>query len=415
MTDPHLNIFHAYRGPSASDVARDRQLEDNLTRALAITLQSVRATPAQAPLLQLLGVPNAQLDEPFQCRLQVDEDDSSWPRAHERQLLVLHGGSAIAITDETEDTLRGRADAVIWNPRFMLAIESKLGAHVTQTQLERHRATLGIGETSFRTLTWTRLARTVRAISDDVRVSAVARFVLEQFEEYLSMNGFGGLIEEHLSYFARQPEHRDDFVKEGIRRALEGLMPELAQAWQSDWRQTIGNIRQTDRSAWAKLEPARSEQAPHLSLSIDPAGLDLFANIETRGPYDRFRTAFQKEPEGLIALIRQLGSAWPPGSIADPPWRFRVVRRIETRPRTFNHWPAVDIAATALSDFVDDHMRWFIDEVTRRPAEEAVPEIMLVLTLPATVILGEVRLAERLATHATELEPFFAWLSEPIR
>lgn len=63
MSDPHLNIFHAYRGATPSggdaDVVRDRQLEDNLTRALLITLQAVRGSTAQQPLLRALGVPDA--------------------------------------------------------------------------------------------------------------------------------------------------------------------------------------------------------------------------------------------------------------------------------------------------------------------------------------------------------------------
>src|SRR4051794_15891195 len=95
MSDPHLNLFQAYRGPVASDVARERQLEDNLTRALIALLHVVRMSPAQWPLLEVLGFPRGDAAEHVQCLLQVSEQDPAWPPPADRHLVVIHGGAGL--------------------------------------------------------------------------------------------------------------------------------------------------------------------------------------------------------------------------------------------------------------------------------------------------------------------------------
>ncbi|HUG16233.1 MAG TPA: hypothetical protein VMM78_14610, partial [Thermomicrobiales bacterium] len=90
MDDPHGNIFHAYRGPSASEDAYARQLEDNFTRALAITLHRIHDSPARAVMLAALGFPESEWDEPYTCHLQVVRPGAGWPGPSNRSLLVVH-------------------------------------------------------------------------------------------------------------------------------------------------------------------------------------------------------------------------------------------------------------------------------------------------------------------------------------
>lgn len=77
MNDPHFNIFYSYRGPSTSEGPSVRQLEDNLTRAVVVTLNHLRDSEACVPLLEALAFRATHSDRPLQCRLQVSESDPS--------------------------------------------------------------------------------------------------------------------------------------------------------------------------------------------------------------------------------------------------------------------------------------------------------------------------------------------------
>ena len=54
----------------------------------------------------------------------------------------------------------------------------------------------------------------------------VSRFVLQQFEEYLRMNGFGGFTNDHFAYFALSPDERARATdtRVAIRRQLKELI-----------------------------------------------------------------------------------------------------------------------------------------------------------------------------------------------
>ena len=416
MNDPHLNIFHSYRGPSASEGTATRQLEDNLTRALIITLEKIRQSAARVEMLRSLRIPVTNLNEPYQCRLQVSKEDPDWPRSSKRRLLVIHGGPTLNVTREHDATMTGRVDAIIASNDFVLAIESKLGNQVSEGQLDRHRATLGITSAGTDDITWTDVFRAARHARLSTKHEPIVHFVLKQFEEYLHMNGFGGLTEEHLSYFALRQESRDDLVKDGIRRALTELITTLAKIWGTDWNvHRPGNIMNGGRDAFVKLAPGREGQSPHLSVVIGPAGLDIFENGETERPFSRFRKALKQDEYGLIEVLRSLGTDWPQQVATTPTWRLSVVRRIPNRPRFDHYHPALDIVIATLVGWDDAHISWFLESVTEKPEGEHAPEIKLIRTYPADLIINNDDLPAQLAADASQLEPFFDWLGEPVR
>ena len=411
MSDPHFNIFNAYRGSASLESIRERQLEDNLTRALIITLNSLMHLQARNTLLATLGFTRITDDEPIQCKLQVSRVEEHWPTNLHKSLVVAHGGGKLNVADNPDTAVTSRSDAVIMSRRQMVVIESKLGDTVTKSQLLRHREAFNVDRCEIHNITWAELARTARRIRFEQRLDPVSKFVVEQFEEYLRMNGFAGLTEEHLSFFAQPPDHRDELVKEGIRRSLESIMHELSGAWPPSWRARVGNIRRIDSSAWAKLEPDLAQQSPHLSIAIGSAGLDIFANIETERPYRRFLAKWHSDPDGLIAIIRQLGNTWPPADHSQPPYRFVVVSRIPTdRPRVFGQWTKIDIAMAELKSWPDEQLRWFIENAVRKPEHEAAPEIAIMRTYQSSWFLHSGAISDRLVQDAEELKQFFNWL-----
>ena len=58
--DLHHNLFYGYRGPISDEGARERQLENNVTKALVNTLR-LGGEPVWRPFLAELGVPDASL------------------------------------------------------------------------------------------------------------------------------------------------------------------------------------------------------------------------------------------------------------------------------------------------------------------------------------------------------------------
>lgn len=415
MSDPHTNIFHAYRGSTSSEEASVRQLEDNFTRALVIILNHVRESGARMALLDALHVPTPHQDKAYHCQLQVSAASPDWPEPSKRRLLVIHGGPVLTTTESPGDGMTGRADAVITTGDFLLAVESKLGDHVQQSQLDRHCETLGIPKTGISNVTWSELARVVRRILANRPAEPVARFVLEQFEEYLRMNGFGGLTQDHFTFFAQASSDRDPLVKDGIRRALREIGDEVARSTGTSWIPHVMNIRMDQSDAGVVLESGKRAEKPHLTISIDAAGLSIFANVELQGPYTQFVKAWQANPSTLIEIIRQLGSM-PVQSADDIPWHFRVVRRVSLgRPREFHYWPSVDIAANTLAGWSDDMIHQFVDRVTEKPEGEGAPEIMFVRSYPVPVVFGSDQLSNRLSADAVQLESFFNWIGEPFQ
>ena len=215
--DPHLNVFHAYRDPGRDPESRAQQLEDNLTRALAITLSRLQDERVRSQLLVALGVQPEKAAGFRGSLLQVAVTDNAWPS--DRRIVVVHGGPRLRRTEGGQSE-RGRLDAVLLGNHFVLGLESKLGDTVSHGQLAAHRRTLGADNHPPSAVTWSALARCARE-GCRIATSEVDRFLLEQFEEYLRMNGFGGLIHEHFAYFAMSPEERHLKLgtKDGMNRA----------------------------------------------------------------------------------------------------------------------------------------------------------------------------------------------------
>ena len=415
MSDPHLNIFHAYRGSTRSEDAALRQLEDNLTRALAITLDAARDTAIAQPVLDALQFEPSDTREPYQLRLQVTGPPSALSESARRRLLVIHGGPKLQITDSISNATSGRVDVVVATRRFLLAIESKLENIVEQSQLDRHREAFGIPEDEIFDITWSDLVRSIRSTRVNRRSHPVAPFVLDQFEEYLRMNGYGGLTHEHFAFFALPADQRDPLVKDGIRRALGEIGSEIVEGIGTAWHPHLLNISAGDSNAGVVIEPGERARKPHLTISIDAAGLNIHTNIELEGPYRKFRRALKADPGGLVQLVRDLGKNRV-ASKEDVPWRFTVVRRTPLGPpRQYHYYPAADIASVVLRQWTDEEIAAFIDTVTRKPDGEAAPEVLLVKRYPAADVITADELVSVLLRDILEVERFFKWIGEGLR
>lgn len=191
------NIFFAYRGAALSDVqlTAGRQLEDNLTRALVVTLAEV-SEPARyrflgdicgiedagaasrvAPDLQLQPLPVEGRD---QARAEVLLGISPLGGIEPGTLEVDHGGS--------------RADGLaVFDSHALVVIEAKAIGRCHGAQLARHAHAWGLASPtpqgpppSWPMRTWQDLADWARhSAAQESR--AVGQFLLLQFADYLDL------------------------------------------------------------------------------------------------------------------------------------------------------------------------------------------------------------------------------------
>lgn len=350
----------------------------------------------------------------YGCRLQVSNQSPGWPSPCHRQLLVIHGGPDLKVAKGDVQSDQGQPDAVVALTNFVLVIESKLGNAVTKSQLDRHCKTLSISQTSVLDVTWSKLARAAKFAVQNLKREPVTRFMLEQFEEYLRMNGFGGLTAEHFSFFAQPEETRDPLVKEGIRRVIRELGAAVRDAVNKNWETRPLNLTSGGLGAGILVHPPSPKTEPHLTIGIGASGVEIFANVETVGPYQKFKRAWEAAPDGLLNLVHDFGR----NTIHDQndfPWRFQVVHRVRLGPRRYHYWMAADVALNEMNSWDEAFVRGFVDRVIQPLDNEAVPEIKLIKSYPTSTILQVDDLPAVLSRDVETVEPYFKWLGVELR
>lgn len=422
--DPHLNLFQSYRGPSqkakaADDVlaAEDPQLEDNLTRALVVTLNNIADGPARAALLATLRW-ESEWGTFERGDMQVTAEGVDWPQPSRRKLAVLHGGRKLQRVAGAATNGKGRADAVLIGKGGLLAIETKIGDVVTNAQLQAHRATLGLESPTELSVRWVDVVKTIDGAVKQSKPHSTEAFLLAELKRYLEINGMGGLTHEHFAYFASTPETREtaDELKVGIRRFLAAAAEDIRQALKSDWPVDVGSIRKADSAAYAALKPhsPTKQQLPHLSIAMDAAGLSVFANFETEPGFRPFVRGWSRDREQLLAVLGDLAKSAPLAwKSTEPIWRLHVMSRTFLAPRKYHYQTKLDVSLDMLTKLGPDADA-LVDESLRYASPAAAPEVKIGREYPASDVLTLDDISERLLSDAKQLVPVLGWAGFPI-
>ena len=424
-----MNIFHAYRGQTrgahgADEVAKTRELENNLTRALAITLSRLGPCEARSRLLETLGVPADLVTGFRRCLLQVSKPEPRWAALPTRRFVAIVGAlppdAVIAGTrGASEPQGLGIPDLVVEGDAFLIVVESKLGDTVTPEQWVRHAKALGIPWVGdFQTRAWSELAGAAKLTHP--AETPVSWFVLVQFEEYLRMNGFGGFTIDHFNYFALGPEEREQSAdtKDGIRRQLANMIQALKTELKSDWPIQQGKILKEHAGAYAALKPSltkvSSGQPPHLSVGIDAEGIEIFFNIETERAHRRFLRAFHDDSDGFLNKFTALANGDDAGKLKDP-WRLNALYRVPTgQLRQCRVEMALDIAALAAKALDAVILRGLINTLVQKPVGGWSPEIKVVRRYHAADVIGNKGFTAQVVQDAKRLAPLFDWMDLPL-
>lgn len=197
-TDRHLNLFYSYN--------RDNELiENNLTRAFIVTLQTIEPATSQAMLQRLVRGPLESTG--FECP-SFSNVQYALQGHIDRTLIVDYSGFVLAIAtdhvlpgDEIAPDAATRASSIpdAWviadSDRCCFLIESKIGGNpLDDEQLRQHAAGwLGISEGEFKerllSISWVQVLGVVEQVLDEVRTGLIVnrqeRLILSAMAEFL--------------------------------------------------------------------------------------------------------------------------------------------------------------------------------------------------------------------------------------
>ena len=122
--DLHHNIFYSYRGPDTVGVDRDRQLENNLTKALINTL-SLGGEAVWRPFLSELGLADATGAKFLLQRRDLPSGSAVTRR--DRVLLGISKKRSAWVPDRgvgADGTYEGVPDAWVYGDKFAVLVEA---------------------------------------------------------------------------------------------------------------------------------------------------------------------------------------------------------------------------------------------------------------------------------------------------
>jgi hypothetical protein len=309
--DLHHNLFYSYRGPIANDVDRDRQLENNLTKALINTLE-LGDERVWRPFLAELGLSSV----PRGFLLQ--RNDVPGGAGHKRHRLLLgisNQKSRWSLDVNAKSKQESIPDAWVYGDGFAILVESKVNSDFSAGQMQAHHARLNSLEGEppvVRLMTWKQLHRLFNSFLPSLKKTASRQHLLVQqfieFLEYSGMSGFTGFRREHFDYFVL---HDDDDARRWILEQVkdlashvQALLHKFATFYEA---YDIGTLKRSDLKCWFAFGPRGTyRNVTHQTLSLDANGLTIFVNAELKAATDRLKAVVRKSGQALRKALQDL-------------------------------------------------------------------------------------------------------------
>lgn len=430
MRQPHKNLFFAYRGPAAQEDASfehlERQLEDNVTRALIYVLEHADRSVVLRPFLhELLGSSSSIALNEVQFALQ--RVDIARPTVAQRL--------AIAIAPEGElhpgdpkSHVSGRPDAWIWlDDVFSVLIEVKARGKANRAQIERHiEGAEGwegkpIGR---RVLRWDDVYRLLLRIHlESVTSDTLTRRLLSEFLEYLRMTGLSGdtTFDLHdFGYFLLDKRDREPAVRALLARKLQRFTEHFIETpviqavlkqygVKANSKQFVkpGVFRRESVNYWITISPKERQERCHftLRLSEDGISLEVFSPhlSFTKPLVRRIASAPQafvdslaplRERDGYFFRLREAYYENPSSSYKGQ----RIGRRVD-----FLHIDPRVLTATNVGSFIVEPVRRRFNDPRLRP------EIFLVRHFGLSQLVGKSDVVSQLAASAEPMLPYLEY------
>lgn len=341
MSEFHRNIFSYFRGSSQPEVDRQRQLEDNTTKALVNTLEHTDRRLA-VKFLEWLGISATGAIRFAQQKVSLG--DEMVRRKRQRLLLAVVGSNGTAnqtLCDRLPIPPVGasRPDAWLHGDDFVVLVESKVEdspLELNQMACHWHK----LNPQRCKVVTWAEVHEffvKMAGIFNDPKTI----WIVKQFTDYLEWTGmteFTGFREEMFEFFLAS--ERDTDTQRWVRGAVEGLADRVLNGsdglrsfdgWYSN--RHIGNLPKEADHYWVAFGPAKDfRNLAHQTISLHEQKLDVFVNVELLPAIKRLRRKFDD------GNFRKVISKLP------APFTVHIEeRRMTNQPRMFDYFPVADV------------------------------------------------------------------------
>ncbi len=430
MRQPHKNLFFSYRGgrrDDASDLLLDKQLEDNVTKALVHVLEHTSRNHVLAPFLRrIAGL--RKLPELDEVEFALQRVDIARPLVSSRIALGI-------APDEKIDKRRkaahqaGRPDAWIWaDDHFAILVETKVRGPVSNDQLRRHKQGAE-GWTSKNARDVSRSWADIYDFFQDVRrhsarADAITRLLLDEFVRYLRMIALASDTTfdlDDFGYFLLRPAERDTATRELLGRKLRRFTEELAQstALKRIVRQygpagrgvkdfvNPGVFRKNSENYWITVGPKERRNRCHFTVRLGEDGISLEAFSPHKSFTQKLVAKIARDPKAFIASLRGIKRREPflirlREAYFHNPEGFYKGQRIGARVDYLQVHPSV-LNEQNLSHFI-------IEPIKQRLSYRHLrPEIFLVRHFRLSEVVGKSTVVATVANAAESMLGYFAF------
>jgi hypothetical protein len=291
MADFHHNVFYYYHGAHRSEHERERQLENNTTKALVNTLEHCSDGVAIG-FLSWLGITTV---ERGLVELQRPTVEMARPPDGPRSLLLglvprgMERGCDELLTGAANQPGDARPDAWIRGSDFVVLIESKVLSPLDPGQFQRHQRKLAsMAGTPPRCLvqTWADVYTCFASMLPSADLTNTDRWLIRQFLQYLAWTGLGpfvGFSSGMFDYFVnRDDEDARQWVRGTMSSLGEELLPRLRalDTFYEDY--DVGVLRRVDPHCWVAFGPGKNayRHFAHLTVALGKEYLSIFVNVE---------------------------------------------------------------------------------------------------------------------------------------
>ena len=254
--DRHLNLFYTYQ---------TRHLEDNVTRALVITLQNLTPVHLRLFLQDVILTKSSRrlhllAEGDFEFSLQVVQSDEDRLSAETGVIVGINFSGKQFPTLDAAPTAPGgaRPDALVTDPANNLTVifEAKLQDSLYREQIQRHFRHFFTDSTNFSDvfveITWSAIASFLHRIAKQSR-SERERFVVFEFVRYLDWLRLVDFISFNTTDFITQPGGEVSHWKLNrfLIRLSDTLGKELAfREYRSDWKLLFDDVPHENIWVW---------------------------------------------------------------------------------------------------------------------------------------------------------------------
>lgn len=414
MPDFHHNIFYYYKGSKDSDQDRERQLEDNTTKALINTLEYGGPEVAYE-FLSWLGI---NTTEHIKFELQK-KTIGEWKITSKSQRVLLALVPAKSTIAKTEQSTKkdSRPDAWIYGDDFVVLIESKVVGGLNTTQMLYHMQKLQLNPNvtpQYEERTWADVHSFFSSTLNNLR--SQSKFIVSQFTQYLewnNMSDFIGFNKEIFDYFiTHDDEETRVWVRNTIQLFAESIRKDLCKfdIFYEDF--DMGTLHLKDEYCWVAFGPKgkKYRNDAHQTITVDAQGIEVFVNVELKSAIDKLRLKMCQDKDSFKKLLSALDD--------NEPLCVKIEERKQRQASSYNYFPVARIELPYLKNSETGHLSFeYIQSVlTKIPLPYLT--VRLRIDRKTALVLSERdhgrSLVDKVISHLKALHPLVRYINLPV-